>query len=91
MRRVYGCAPVANVCVYDHSDMESLTNRIDLLDTLLRLFSSHTNVAAIDSEDRIHRGPTAVATILRECKPGGISSTAWRSLTSAAASALACE
>jgi transcriptional regulator with XRE-family HTH domain len=85
VRRVYGQAPIANVCVYDHSDIESLSARVDLLDTLLRLFSSHTNVVAIDSENRIHKGPAAVATILLECKPGGVTSTAWRSLTSAAA------
>jgi transcriptional regulator with XRE-family HTH domain len=89
LKRVYGQAPIANVCVYDHSDIESLSARIDLLDTLLRLFSSHTNVVAIDSENRIQKGPAAVATILLECKPGGVSSAAWRSLTSAAAATLA--
>ena len=45
MKRVFGRAPVANVCVYDHSDIESLSARIDVLDTLMRLFSSHSNVA----------------------------------------------
>jgi hypothetical protein len=85
MKRVYGRAPVANVCVYDHSDIEALSTRIDLLETLLQLFTTHTNVVAIDSEDRIQKGPPAIAAILRECKPGGVSSTAWRSLTSAAA------
>jgi transcriptional regulator with XRE-family HTH domain len=85
MRRVFGQLPVANVCVYDHSDIESLSSRIDVLDALMRLFSSHTNVAAIDSENQIQTGPAAIAAILRECRPGGVSSTAWRSLTSAAA------
>jgi len=85
MKRVYGRGPVANVCVYDHSDIEALSTRIDLLETLLQLFTTHTNVVAIDSEDHLQRGPAAIATILRECKPGGVSSTAWRSLTSAAA------
>jgi transcriptional regulator with XRE-family HTH domain len=85
VKRVFGRAPVANVCVYDHSDIESLSTRIDILDTLMRLFTSHTNVAAIDPENRILKGSAAIAAILRECKPGGVSSTGWRSLTSAAA------
>ena len=89
MKRVFGQAPVANVCVYDHSDLETLSTRIDVLDTIMRLFGSHTNVAAIDSEDRIQKGSSAVAAILRECRPGGVSSTAWWSLTSAAAATLA--
>lgn len=89
MKRVFGQAPLANVCVYDHSDIESLSARMDVLDTLMRLFSCHTNVVAIDSENRIQKGPAAIAAILRECRPGGVSSTAWRSLTSAAAVTLA--
>jgi hypothetical protein len=89
VRRVYGQAPIANVCVYDHSDIESLSARIDVLDTLLRLFRSHTNVVAIGPDNRIHHGTAAVATILLECKPSGVSSTAWRSLTSAAAATFA--
>jgi transcriptional regulator with XRE-family HTH domain len=85
MKQVFGQAPVANVCVYDHSDIESLSARIDVLDTLMRLFRSHTNVAATDSENRVQKGSAAIAAILRECRPGGVSSAAWRSLSSAAA------
>lgn len=85
VKRVYGRSPIANVCVYDHSDMESLSARLDLLETILQLFSSHASVAALDSDNHIRKGPSAVATILRECRPAGVSTTAWRSLTSAAA------
>jgi transcriptional regulator with XRE-family HTH domain len=89
VRRVFGSAPIANVCVYDHSDMETLSSRIDVLDTLMRLFGSHTSVATIDSENRIQRGSAAIAAILRESRPSGVSSAAWRGLTSAAAVTLA--
>ena len=89
VKKVYGHAPVANVCVYDHGDIESLSSRLDVLDTILQLFTSHTSVVALDSENRIHHGPSAVAAILRECKPAGVTSAAWRSLTSAAAATLA--
>lgn len=77
--------PALNVCVYRHRDIEALASKIDVLDTILRLFAAHAEVIAIAQDGSVLRGQAAVATILADSRPGGVSASAWRSLSHAAA------
>lgn len=83
--RLLGRAPAVNICIYHHRDIEALATRIDVLDTILRLFTSHSRIVAIDRRGSVLAGPDAVTAILEDSRPAGVGSSAWRSLTAAAA------
>lgn len=83
-QRALGRSPVANVCVYLHQDLEVLGLNIDLLSSLISLVRDHDVVTTL-VDGQLSRGPAAAEQVLRSIQPGGISSTAWKQLSSAAA------
>lgn len=85
LQRHIGRQPKLNICVYSHRDIEALEKQIDVLDTILRLFSVHSQTFVVDHAGHVLSGPEAVAAVLAESRPGGVSSSAWRSLCGAAA------
>lgn len=82
-----GRAPKINVCMYAHRDLEALSKQIDVLDTILRLFSAHSQTFAVDPAGNVLSGSKAVAAVLADSRPGGVSSSAWRSICNAASTA----
>lgn len=85
LERQLGCPPAVNLCVYRHRDIEALASKIDVLDTILRLFSAHSEVIVVTQSGSMLKGEEAVAAILADSRPGGVSSSAWRSLSQAVA------
>lgn len=83
--RLLGRPPVTNVCVYSHRDLEALSRQIDVLDTVLRLLTAHSDILAIEGSGTVLAGTEAVLAVLAECRPGGVSGSAWRSMSHAAA------
>lgn len=84
-----GRAPKLNVCMYRHRDLEALSKQIDVLDTILRLFQSHTKTVAVDPSGNVLTGSKAISEVLADTRPSGISGAAWRSLCRAAAPSFA--
>jgi transcriptional regulator with XRE-family HTH domain len=85
LQRHLGREPRVNVCVYIHRDLEALDGKIDVLDAILSLFAAHALTFVVDPAGEVLSGPKAVAAVLAECRPSGISSSAWRTLCGAAA------
>ncbi|MEO9777994.1 MAG: helix-turn-helix transcriptional regulator [Sedimentitalea sp.] len=84
-QRILGRAPVVNTCVYAHRDLEALAKQIDVLDTILKLFAAHSQTFAVDHSGQVLSGSKAFSAVLADSRPGGISSSAWRSISGAAA------
>jgi hypothetical protein len=80
---VLGCSPAANVCVYNHSDIEPIANRIDVLETVLGLIKAHRSIISIDSSGRIEVDGRAASAILSQVRPSDVSVNAWETLVSA--------
>ena len=81
-----GNEPVVNMCVYHQKDFEALSQRVDRLNSVLRLIDTHERVAAVLQDGTIVEGGQAVVEILRENRPDSVSSAAWRTISSALAS-----
>ncbi len=81
-------APRSNVCVYHQRDFAALAERIDPLDTLLRLFQVHEHSFTVDPDGKLRSDAEAVHLALADQRPGDVSSSAWRKITKAAARAL---
>jgi len=77
---VLGCYPAATVCVYNHSDIEAIANRIDILETVLGLINAHGSVISIDSSDKTEVGGRAASAILSQVRPPAVSVNAWSPL-----------
>lgn len=80
---VLGSSPAANVCVYNHSDIEPIANRIDLLRTVIDLIDTHKSIVAIGSDNQIEVGGRAASAILSQVRPSSVSVNAWDALVSA--------
>lgn len=83
---VLGGEPAVNMCVYHQKDFEALSQRVDRLNSVLRLIDTHERVAAVLQDGMIVEGSQAVLEILRENRPDSVSSAAWRTISSALAS-----
>jgi hypothetical protein len=81
--------PAVDVCGYRHADVEALGLTIDQLGTALTLIGNHDRVVVAESDDAIITGRAAIRRILAGTRPVGVSASAWRELTQAAADALA--
>ena len=79
-----GAPPAVDACAYFHSDLAALGLTVDQLATALELICSHDQVIVLDA-DATTRGAPAIRRILDQARPSGISTAAWRRLTSAAA------
>ncbi len=84
-KRIVGKGPVVNACVYTHRDLEALANNIDVLGTILSLFSAHSHTFAVDQAGEVLSDAAAVSAVLAESRPEGVSSAAWRQMSSATA------
>ena len=81
--------PAVDVCGYRHTDVDALGLTIDQLGTALTLISTHDRVVVAESGDVTISGRAAIRRILAEARPSGVSATAWREITRAAADSLA--
>ncbi|MGI9186682.1 MAG: hypothetical protein ACR2J9_04040, partial [Gaiellales bacterium] len=81
--------PAVDVCGYRHADVEALGLTIDQLGTALTLISTHDRVVVAESGDATITGRAAIRRILAEARPSGVSASAWREMTRAAAESLA--
>lgn len=83
--RLFGTAPKVNVCVYSHRDIEALSKQIDVLNTILTLFFTHSQTFAVDANGTVLSGHAAVNAVLADSRPSGVSSSAWRKICAAIA------
>jgi len=83
-----GTEPAANICVYNHADIEPLSHRIDVLNTILDLIQTHESLVCVDTDDRLEVGNRAATRILSEVRPAGVSVNAWHALATASAQSL---
>jgi len=74
------------MCVYHQKDFEAMSQRVDRLNSMLRLIDSHERIAAVLQDGTIVEGSQAVFEILRENRPDSVSSAAWRTISTALAS-----
>ena len=81
--------PAVDVCGYRHADVEALGLTIDQLGTALTLISTHDRVVVADAGGSTISGRAAIRRILAEARPSGVSASAWREITRAAADSLA--
>jgi hypothetical protein len=77
-----GTEPPIDVCIYYHDDMRALGLTIDQVATALTLVREHPRVFVLDQGEAISGSP-AISRILRRAQPAGISTSAWRDLTTA--------
>lgn len=81
-----GSEPAVNMCVYHQRDFEAMSQRLDRLNSVLRLIDTHERVAAVLQDGTVVEGSQAVFEILRENRPDSVSSAAWRTISAALAS-----
>lgn len=81
--------PAVDVCGYRHADVEALGLTIDQLGTALTLIGNHDRIVVAEASDATITGRAAIRRILAEARPVGVSASAWRAMTRAAADALA--
>lgn len=81
--------PAVDVCGYRHADVEALGLTIDQLGTALTLIGTHDRVVVAEAGDSTISGRAAIRRILTEARPVGVSASAWREITRAAAASLA--
>lgn len=78
----------SDVCVYNHDDVHALGMTIDQVATALTLIREHQRVFVLDHGEAISGSP-AISRILQRAQPPGVSTTAWTTLTLAAAETFA--
>lgn len=82
---IIGKTPIVNACVYSHKDIEALDKNIDVLDTILSLFSAHSHTVTVNSSGKILNGEQAVSAVMKQSRPKGVSNAAWLHISSATA------
>ena len=85
---LFGHPPLVNVCVYQHADLEAIASRIDVLDAVIRLIQTHSDVIVIEEGGQLSSGAGAIQRILLSLRPPDMSSRSWNSLIKAAAPSL---
>lgn len=85
LRATLGSDPAVNMCVYHQRDLEALSQRLDRLNSVLRLIGSHDRIVAVLGDNTIVEGSQAIIEILRENRPDSVSSAAWRTISAALA------
>jgi transcriptional regulator with XRE-family HTH domain len=83
-----GTPAQSDVCIYNDDDMEALGLTIDQVATALTLVREHHRVFVLDRGEAISSSP-AISRILQRAQPTSVSTTAWATLTAAAAETFA--